>query len=289
MTGFGRAEGSREGQVLVAEVRSVNHRFLETSIRLPRGFAPHESNLRAYVSELVSRGKINLTVSWKGAHEEGGVLNLDVALAERYVEMLQETRRRFGFRDPVTLAQLLALPDLLVWEEPALEKTAAWELLREVVGDAMRELVGMREAEGRALAQDLSARATTLLEGVRRVDERAPERIKAIKERLRARVQDLLAGEAEVDTDRLLVEAAFQADRMDCTEETVRLKSHIEQLNELLRQGGPVGRKLNFLAQEMHREANTIGSKANDAQIAREVIRLKEEIEIVREQVQNIE
>jgi uncharacterized protein (TIGR00255 family) len=189
----------------------------------------------------------------------------------------------------VTLAQLLALPDLLVWEEPSLEQEAAWELLRTVTGDAMQELVGMREAEGRALAEDLSSRAATLAEGVKEVEVRAPDRIKGIKDRLHSRVEDLLAGEAEVDKDRLLVEAAFQAERMDCTEETVRLRSHIEQLNELLAEGGAVGRKLNFLAQEMHREANTIGSKANDSLIAREVIRLKEEIEIVREQVQNIE
>ncbi len=289
MTGFGRAEVERNGRALVAEIRSVNHRFLEVSPRLPRGLQIHEDKLRASLSERLERGKVNLTVSWKGSREEGGVLSVDMELARRYVEILQEMRASFGFRDPVTLGQLMALPDVLRWSEPELDEDEAWSFLKETVDRALDGLVAMREAEGRALADDLLARMSTLRTSLDAVAERVPERAREAKEKLHARVTELLKGEAEVDEDRILIEAAFQADRMDCTEETVRLRSHIDQFDSLIREGGAVGRKLNFLTQEMNREANTIGSKANDSAVARHVIQLKEEIEILREQIQNLE
>ncbi len=296
MTGFGRAELERHGRTLVVEARSVNHRFLELSARLPRSFQPLEDKLRSFLQERLDRGKVNLSVSWKGAGggqagsgEEGGILSVNMDLAERYVEILNEVRGRFGFRDPVTLGQIMGLPDLLTWSEPELDSEAAWNFLKDACAGAVEDLVAMRESEGAALVRDLTARSATLKESLAAVESRAPERVKEAKERLRSRIAELLNGEAGMDQDRLLVEAAFQAERMDCTEEVVRLRSHIDQFEQLVTEGGPIGRKLNFLTQEMNREANTIGSKANDVAIARQVIQLKEEIEIIREQIQNIE
>lgn len=289
MTGFGRAEAERDGRSLTAEVRSVNHRFLEFSIRLPRGLQSLESKLRARLSEQADRGKFNLTVSWKGSTENGGEANINFDLAARYYDLLQDMRARFEFREPVTLPQLLQLPDVVTWTEPDLSNESAWEHLIAAVDPAMKDLFSMREAEGASLAKDLLARLDKLNQGLKAVETRAPQRTQETKDRLHARITELLAGEAEVDKDRVLIEAAFQAERMDCTEETVRLASHIDQFGSLIKSGGPVGRKLNFLTQEMNREANTIGSKAYDSSIAHEVIGLKEEIEILREQIQNLE
>lgn len=289
MTGFGRAESERDGRVLVAEARTVNHRFLELSLRLPRAFQPHESKLRSLLQEKLSRGKLNLTVSWKGAGENGSILSLDMPRAQSYVEILQEVRQRFGFREPVTLGHLMNLPDVLTWTEPEMDADEAWAFLAEVVGRAVDDLGAMRRTEGEALARDLLARVKTLRKELAAVEERAPLRIGEAKERLRARITELLRGEARVDEERLLLEVSFQAERMDCTEECVRLRSHLDQLETMLQAGGPVGRKLNFLTQEMNRETNTIGSKGSDVTIAEKVIVLKEEIEIIREQIQNIE
>lgn len=289
MTGFGRAESERDGRVLVAEARTVNHRFLELSLRLPRSFQPYESKLRSLLQEKLCRGKLNLTVSWKGAGENGSVLSLDMSRAQSYVDILQDLRQRFGFREPVTLGHLMNLPDVLTWSEPELEGEEAWTFLSEVVGRAVDDLAAMRRTEGEALAQDLLARVERLRQELAAVEERAPLRIAEAKERLRSRITELLRGEARVDEERLLLEVSFQAERMDCTEECVRLRSHLDQLESMLRNGGPVGRKLNFLTQEMNRETNTIGSKGSDVTIAEKVIVLKEEIEIIREQIQNIE
>jgi uncharacterized protein (TIGR00255 family) len=187
------------------------------------------------------------------------------------------------------MGQLLAHPDILRFTDPDLDLDAAWDHVLAVADKALEDLQAMRRSEGEALARDLRGRMVTMREMVAAVEERAPERVAAVKERLHNRVQELLAGEAEVDPERLVLEAAFQAERMDCIEECVRLRSHIDQMEELLDDGEAAGRKLNFLTQEMNREANTIGSKANDTAVARHVIRLKEEIEIIREQIQNVE
>jgi uncharacterized protein (TIGR00255 family) len=289
MTGFGRAELERDGRVLVAEARSVNHRYLEMAIRLPRGLHALENKLRVYLQTRMTRGKLNLSLSWKGMGEEDSNLSLDMVLARRYYDILQDVRNAFDFREPVTMGQLLAHPDILKFTDPDLDLDAAWDHVQAVVGKAVGDLLTMRRSEGEALARDLRGRMETLRELVTLVETRAPERVAAIKVRLHSRVQELLKGEAGVDPERLVLEAAFQAERMDCTEECVRQRSHIDQMEELLTGEEAAGRKLNFLTQEMNREANTIGSKANDTVVARHVIRLKEEIEIIREQIQNIE
>lgn len=289
MTGFGRAEVERNGCVLLVEARSVNHRFLELSMRLPRVFQPLESRLRRHLQKTIHRGKVNVTVAWKGPTEEGGTLAVNMDLARRYVEILSQVRAEFNFREPVTLGHVMSQPDVLRWEEPEVSPEEGWDHLMEAVDLAVRDLMSMRKSEGEALARDLLERAAHVRRLVEAVEARAPERVTEAKERLRSRIQELLEGEAEVDPERLNLEAAFHAERMDCIEECVRLRSHVEQMEALLREGDAAGRKLNFLTQELNREANTIGSKANDIVIAREVIEMKQEIEIIREQIQNVE
>ncbi|HET9233684.1 MAG TPA: YicC/YloC family endoribonuclease [Candidatus Eisenbacteria bacterium] len=289
MTGFGRGEVERGGRVLVAEARSVNHRFLEVSMRLPRGIQGLEPRLRARIEERVGRGKLTVTVAWKGQREDGGVLTVDLDLAERYVNALREFRNRFGFREPVTLQQVSTLPDLFKWVEPEVDAEDSWVQLVDVTDRALQELIRMRELEGETLAKDFRLRLDRVREALSLIEKRAPQRVTEAKDRLRSRVAELLHDTAVVDEERLTMEAAFVAERMDCTEECVRLRSHLDQTESFINFGGPVGRKLNFIAQEMHREANTIGAKAQDAIIATQVIVLKEEIEILREQVQNVE
>ena len=288
MTGFGRAEVDAAGRTLTAEIRTVNHRYLDFSIRLPQGFQSLESRLRSFLGESMTRGKVSLTVSWKDDPGQTAVV-WNEALATQVHRTLSAMRERFGFREPVTLSHLLSNPD--IWEAPEgrLEEDEAWSVLQTVVGRAARDLLSMREKEGRALEQDFRRRLSSLGEALDEAGKRAPLRVREAKEKMRARVAELLRGEGQVDEERITVEAAFQADRMDFTEECVRLRSHLDQFEELISADENPGRKLNFLLQEMNREANTIGSKCNDAAIAGVVIRLKEDIEILREQVQNIE
>lgn len=288
MTGFGQASVEVEGRVLSAEIRTVNHRFLEISPRLPRGFQNLEGKLRALLQEKLDRGKVNLTVTWEG-ETQSGVLTWDRTLAGQYFEQLQELRHAFDFAEPVTLSHLTAHPELFRYSEPDIDAEIAWSALARLVDASLADLVAMREREGDALARDLRERLRRIRTSVAAVEARSPERAREAKEKLRARIADLLNGEAAVEEERILTEAAYMAERMDCTEECVRLVSHCDQFDELLDSGEAIGRKLNFLLQEMNREANTIGSKGNDVAVARDVIQLKEEIEILREQVQNIE
>jgi uncharacterized protein (TIGR00255 family) len=177
MTGFGRAEAERDGRSLVAEARSVNHRYLELSLRMPRGFQAHEGRLRALLQEKLARGKVNLNVSWKGGTENGGLLAVNEDLAQRYVDAMESLRARFGFRDPVTLGQITTLPEVFTWREPDLEAEEAWELISTVVTRATDELTTMRRAEGEALVKDLLARVTALRTHLDAVESRAPHRV----------------------------------------------------------------------------------------------------------------
>jgi uncharacterized protein (TIGR00255 family) len=289
MTGFGRAEIERNGRSLAAEVRSVNHKFCEVSVRLPRSLSALENQVRMRVQEVLSRGKVNLTVNWKDGREHEGELVLDEGVAESYLQALERLRGRFGFKDSLDLKTLVALPDIFQWKEVTLGEEEGWSLVRELIDRTLDDLLTMREQEGQALLIDLEGHVARILEALSFIESRAPLRVIEAREKLRARIVQLLQGEAEVPADRIVLEASFLADRLDCTEEVVRLKSHCMQFLDLSRGKEPAGRKLNFLIQEMNREINTIGSKANDLDIARQVILLKEEVEVVREQVQNIE
>jgi uncharacterized protein (TIGR00255 family) len=288
MTGYGSADVERDGQRLVAEVRSVNHRFCEVSVRAPKIVSPFEDRIRQQVQERISRGKINLTISWHGAGDAGEVLRLNEQVADRYVALLEQLRARYQILERPDLKTLSALPDVFSWEHTALSDEETWDLVRKVVLDACANMETMKLREGGALAEDFETRLKLLRAQLDIVATRAPLRPQEAKDRMMLRIQPLLA-DVEMDPIRIAQEVALMADRLDCTEECVRLAAHIDQFRSLIEGPELAGRKLNFLLQEMNREANTIGSKSNDVEITRATIVLKEEIERLREQVQNVE
>jgi uncharacterized protein (TIGR00255 family) len=288
MTGYGSADLEHQGQRLSAEIRSVNHRFCEVSVRAPRLVSLYEDRIRSLIQERFSRGKFNLSITWSGGGEDGGELRLNQAVADRYVALLHSLKDRYGLTQEIDLRTLAALPDLFTWEHEALSDEETWALLRRLVDACCDNMNAMKAREGDALARDLAHRLQLIRTQLDLVAERAPYRPQEAKERLEARIQQLL-GDVEIDAVRIAQEVALMVDRLDCTEEVVRLAAHLDQFRHLVEGTELAGRKLNFLLQEMNREANTIGSKSNDVEITRAVIVMKEEIERLREQVQNVE
>jgi uncharacterized protein (TIGR00255 family) len=288
MTGFGSAEFERSGQRLTAEIRSVNHRFCEVSMRGPKVALAFEDQVRQLIQERFSRGKFNLTITWVGTGDQGEVLKLNEAVAQRYVDLMSLLKMRFNLAGEVDVATVAALPDLFTWEHTAMSDEESWSLVRIVVEKACDNMNLMKDREGVALTRDFEARLAAIRKQLDLVSERAPLRPQEAKERMVARIKPLL-DDVEMDPIRIAQEVALLADRLDCTEECVRLAAHLDQFRHLIENSELAGRKLNFLLQEMNREANTIGSKANDVEIGRAVIVMKEEIERIREQVQNVE
>lgn len=288
MTGYGMAELERSGQRLSAEIRSVNHRFCEVSVRAPKVALLFEDQIRQLIQDRFSRGKFNLTITWAGVGEDGGVLKLNEAVADRYVNAMKSLKERYGIAGELDLRTLAGLPDLFTWEHASFTDDEAWTLVKEVVEKSCDSMNGMKAREGAALAADLTKRLTLIKSALVQVSERAPLRPQEAKDRMVSRIKPLL-DDVEMDPIRIAQEVAMLADRLDCTEECVRLDAHLDQFQALMDGPELAGRKLNFLLQEMNREANTIGSKANDVEIAHAVIVMKEEIERLREQVQNVE
>ncbi len=288
MTGYGSGEIERDGQRLTAEIRSVNHRFCEVSVRAPKVVGLFEDQIRQLITERFSRGKFNLTITWSGAGDAGEVLKVNETVADRYVALLEQLRKRYKIDHGLDLKTLAALPDVFEWEHSALSDEETWALVKKLVLDACENMNGMKAREGEALAKDLNARLQLVRTQLRVVAERAPLRPEEAKQRLMTRVKTLLA-DVEMDPVRIAQEVALMVDRLDCTEECVRLSAHLDQFRSLIEGAELAGRKLNFLLQEMNREANTIGSKSNDVEITRAEIVIKQEIERLREQVQNVE
>ncbi len=288
MTGYGMAEIERNGQRLAAEIRSVNHRFCEVSVRAPKVVLLFEDQIRQLIQDRFSRGKFNLTISWAGAGGDGEVLKLNEGVADRYVALMQQLRERYGLQGDVDLRTIASLPDLFTWEHTSFSDEETWGLVRDVVEKSCESMNLMKGREGAALSSDLEKRLHIIRAELERVSARAPLRPIEAKERMVARIKPLL-DDVEMDPIRIAQEVAMLADRLDCTEECVRLAAHLDQFKHLIEGTELAGRKLNFLLQEMNREANTIGSKANDVDIAHAVIVMKEEIERLREQVQNVE
>jgi uncharacterized protein (TIGR00255 family) len=288
MTGFGSSELERSGQRLTAEIRSVNHRFCEVSMRGPKVALAFEDQVRQLIQERFSRGKFNLTITWVGAGDQGEVLKLNEAVAQRYVDLMSQLKMRFKLAGEVDVSTVAALPDLFTWEHTAMSDEESWSLVKAVVEKACDNMNLMKDREGKALTRDFDGRLAAIRKQLDTVSERAPLRPQEAKERMVARIKPLL-DDVEMDPIRIAQEVALLADRLDCTEECVRLAAHLDQFRHLIENSELAGRKLNFLLQEMNREANTIGSKANDVEIGRAVIVMKEEIERIREQVQNVE
>jgi uncharacterized protein (TIGR00255 family) len=288
MTGFGSAEIERDGQRLAAEIRSVNHRFCEVSIRAPKVVSAFEDQIRQLIQDRFSRGKLNLSITWSGAGDSGEVLRLNEPVTDRYVALLEQLRKRYSLDGGIDVKTLAALPDVFAWEHTAMSDEETWSLIKDLVERCSESMNLMKAREGHSLAKDLEVRLDILRTNLDTVSERAPMRPIEMRERLMERLKPLLA-DVELDPTRVAQEVAFYADRLDCTEECVRLSAHIDQFRHLIDGPELAGRKLNFLLQEMNREANTIGSKANDVAIQHAVIVIKEELERLREQVQNVE
>jgi uncharacterized protein (TIGR00255 family) len=288
MTGFGRGEVRTEQGSLQVEIRSVNHRFSELSIRLPRGLALLESRVRERIQAHLSRGKVTVSIGMDGEESEMGRLTLNHEVARGYFQIMKALKEDFGLSGEADLAAFLTLPDVLTWEREHYAEDVGWRLLLPALDQAIEDILSMKRREGETLGRDLLGRLDLMDSALDRVEERVPEMIASLRHRLQDRLGEA-GSDLEYNRSRVETEIVLFADRTDCTEECVRLRSHLDMFRDLIRAPEAAGRKLNFLLQEMNREANTIGSKAQDVGIAREVIALKEEIEKIREQVQNFE
>ncbi len=288
MTGFGQGQAPLGDGSVAAELRAVNSRFLDVRVRLPREFSRLEAQLRATASRFFARGQVDISVRMKGAPSGESDVVVDLEAASKYVEGAQQLRKRFALKGELTVSSLLELPGVARQQDPALEEAAVATAMVDAVEQACRGAAEMREREGAALEAELRRRLDQVGSAVTEIEGRAEEVKRGVRERLEKRLA-ALAPELEIEPSRLAQEAVLYVDRMDITEETVRLRSHLAQFHETLGTAGPVGRKLEFLLQEVGREVNTIGSKAADAPIGRQVVELKTEIEKLREQVLNLE
>jgi uncharacterized protein (TIGR00255 family) len=288
MTGFGRGEATGVYGRLVVEIKSVNHRFSEVVFRMPRAFMALEEQARKLILAQVSRGRVEVFLTWEPNQAAKGV-QVDKELALAYYNALKALGEEIGSNQAISLDQLAKLPDVLRVEEGSLEPEALWPVLEAALTEAVARLVQMREREGEGLKTDLVARLETLAQLRSQIAERTPLVVAEYKARLEKRLEELLPKNAVVDPIRLAQEVALFADRADISEEMQRLGAHIQAFQKDLNVDEPVGRRLDFLVQEMGREVNTTGSKGNDALIANLVVAAKTELEKIREQVQNIE
>lgn len=288
MTGYGRAKQTLNGRDITVEVRSVNNRYLDCTVKMPRAYIFAEDAIKTCVQKAISRGKVDVFITIESNGAEETVVTVNDALARSYYEALVHLKEMFSLEGDVSALSLAKFPDVLTVTkaEEDLESMAAD--LCTVTEEALCAYNAMRTVEGEKLAQDVASRVATIEQVVGKVEERSPQTVAAYREKLYARMQEVLQS-ATVDENRLLTEAAIFADKTAVDEETVRLRSHIAQLRTMLESDEPVGRKLDFLIQEVNRECNTIGSKCNDLSIAQDVVNMKAEVEKIREQVQNIE
>jgi len=288
MTGFGRAEIRRKDYRLQIELSSVNSRFLECVFRMPRVLAGAESKVKEIIAQSISRGKLTITVNLEESAAAMGAAGIDMEIAEAYYKQLRRVKKKLNLSGQIELAHIVAQPELLVNPGRGLDEERLWPDLKKLLAGALTELRKMRAAEGRNLKSDMKTRLKNALRFVDAIEKQAPKNVAAYKTRLQKRIGDLAQGVA-IDQQRLAEEVTIYADRADVTEECTRLKSHIDQYLLALKEDGEVGKRLNFILQEMGREGNTIGSKSVNARTTNYAIALKEEIEKLREQAQNIE
>lgn len=290
MTGYGRAEADKDGARLEVEIRAVNNRFFDLVVRLPRLLNAFEPQVKEVVQAEVSRGRVSVSINLDEASETVEEIDFDPAVAEATIAFLKKMKKRYKLTGDIDVATLASFPDIVKRRRKTWAQEELWPITERLLKKALADFNKMRRAEGKALAKDLKMRVDLLDHELGVIEKRSPVRAVEAKEQLRKRVNELLNGEGtRLSEERLAQEIALIADRLDCTEETVRFRSHNDQFRDCLSEGKAMGKRLNFLLQEMHREANTIGSKANDAEIAKSAILLKEEVEKIREQIQNIE
>ena len=288
MTGYGRAREMRGGRDITVEVRSVNNRYLDCTVKVPRTYIFAEDTVKARVQKAVSRGKVDVFITIDAAAADETVVAVNEPLARGYYEALTRLKESLGLEGSITPDMLAKFPDVLTVTKAEEDVDAIAADICAVLDSALASYNEMRAVEGAKLAEDVGSRADTIEETVGRVEQRSPETVAAYRQRLETKMMEVLQS-ATIDESRILTEAAIFADRIAVDEETVRLRSHLSQLDSMLSAGGAIGRKLDFLLQELNREANTIGSKANDIEQARTVVEIKAELEKIREQTQNIE
>ena len=289
MTGFGRAEVTKQGISAMVEVRSVNSRFLEVGTRLPRSLAQREKDVKDVVRARLNRGSLNVTVKVEKNLNGTAPLKVNTSAAKSYFRLLNDLRKAVKLKEKVKLEHLLNFSEVLeAGEEPGSDEQE-WSVVEEALQEALKQLDEMRRKEGQELSKDLEKRVRWMDETINQIEKMSADRVPEEKKRLQERVTQLLADKSVIDQNRLELEVALLADKLDVTEECVRYRSHNKFFLEALKGKDSAGRKLNFLVQEMNREANTIGSKANEAALAHVVVKLKEELEKIREQLQNLE
>lgn len=290
MTGFGRGEYNDGKRNIIVEIKSVNHRYSDISVKMPRRYSFVEDKVKNTVKEKIKRGKVDVSIMVENLTENDVHINLNTMLAQQYYDNLKSLQETFEVSGEITLSMLAGMPDVLKAIPDVDDEEEMTKCILQPVREAAANLEAMRGVEGEKLAADLLMRGGLIKDLVDQIEERAELVPKAYTEKLRERIKELLAGSVTVPEDRILVEAAIFADKCNITEELTRLKSHMDQMGSIIENSTqPDGKKLDFLVQEMNREANTIGSKANDIQITALMLQIKAEIEKIREQVQNIE
>lgn len=288
MTGYGRAELSTNGYRAIVEIKAVNHRYAEFVFRMPRDYLMFEESLKKIVAAHVRRGRLDVYITVEKTSLASHKLSIDMSLAESVKRVADQLESRLGLQNNLTVADMIQIPDLMRIEEES-DQEIIGPLLEQSVREAVQALVHMRQQEGQRLKLDFHKRLHMLQEIVQQMEKRSPQTVHEYKEKLELRMRELLNGLAKIEESRILTEIALMADRVSIVEELVRLKSHMEQFFQVLQAEEPVGRKLDFLVQEMNREVNTIGSKANDLSLSTFVVEAKSILEQIREQVQNVE
>lgn len=288
MTGYGRAVETVNGREYTVEVRSVNNRYLDCTVKLPRVLSFTEDAIKQAVKATISRGKVDVFVSMRSEGASDVQVTLNAPMVEGYLAAMHEMAEKYGVREDISVSLLSRMNEVFTVEKPQVDEEALQADLMGVVAKALASYDAMRTTEGKALENDLRSRGQTILELVSQVEEGNVQTVIDYRTRLENKLKEVLQNTA-IDESRILTEAAIFADKVAVDEETVRLRSHLEQMNTMLTNGGAVGRKLDFLLQEMNRESNTIGSKCTDVKLARIVVEIKAELEKIREQTQNIE
>ncbi len=288
MTGYGRAVETVNGREFTVELRSVNNRYLDCTVKLPRALSFAEDAVKQAVKGAISRGKVDVFISVRSEGAEDVKITLNTAMVEGYLGAMHQMAKDYGIREDISVSLLSRMPDVFTVDKPEVDEEQLLADLLSVVNQALERFDAMRSAEGRALENDLRSRGQTILSLVEQVEAGSGQTVADYRTRLENKLKEVLANTA-IDESRILTEAAIFADKVAVDEETVRLRSHLDQMNNMLTTGGAIGRKLDFLLQEMNRESNTIGSKCSDVRMARIVVDIKAELEKIREQTQNIE
>lgn len=288
MTGFGRGNIDQDGRSFTVEIKSVNHRYCDLNIKMPKSLLSLEDRIRKTIQEKVNRGKVDVFISQNNYEKQGAKVVLDEKLADSYVECLNKIKERYDIKESISLALISKFPDVVNLKQEEEDVESLWNILSLPLKDAVNLLVDMRGREGLKLEKNILLKCDYIKSLLDKIEEKSPLVVKEYKEKLNERLKELL-GECQVDENRIAVEVALFADKSAIDEEIVRLNSHLVQLKETFQLNEAVGRKLDFIIQEMNREVNTIGSKANNLEVTNIVLNIKNEIEKIREQIQNIE